>query len=224
MTTMLVGETQRDLASAIVDYFALQKYNVQLESNGLKILEYLRRTSFDIVVLEIALPGIDGIEIVKSVRSMGKTMPILLLSSEYCSEELQKGLDLGADGYMVKPFKLADLAVRARAMLRRPDIKNAQTLVSGNIKIDTASGTILKDEEVIHLHPMEFKLLQFLLGHPDQIFSTHAIYDRVWQKSGYLEDTVRTHIRTLRRKLDSPDRDSIITTVRGFGYKSEIRQ
>lgn len=223
MTTMLLGETQKDLASAIVDYFSLKQYNVQHESNGLTILECLKQNNYDIVVMEIALPGLDGIDIVKCVRSLGWSMPVLLLSSQYCSDELQNGLNFGADGYLVKPFRLDDLAVRVKAMLRRPALRSEKLLVSGNVKLNTESGTVTRDGEMIHLHPMEFKLLQFLLKNPDQIFSTHALFERVWQKSDCLEDTVRTHIRTLRRKLDSSDRNSIITTVRGFGYKAEIR-
>ena len=155
-------------------------------------------------------------------RSLGKTTPVLLLTSEYCPEDLQNGYDAGADGYVVKPFRLDDLAARVRAMLRRPNIKSENVLVSGNVKLNTESGVVTRDDEIVHLHPMEFKLLQFLLNNPDQIFSAYAIFERVWQKTGNL-DTVRTHIRTLRRKIDSPDRESIITTVRGFGYKAEIR-
>ena len=222
MNTMLLGETQADLSSAIVDYFELQSYTVQLETSGLTVLDCLRQKEYNVVILEIALPGLDGIEIVRRLRLLGKNTPVLLLTSEYCAEDLQNGYDAGADCYVVKPFRLDDLAARVRAMLRRPVIKSDNILVSGNIKLNTESGVVTKDDEIVHLHPMEFKLLQFFLNNPDQIFSAHAIFERVWQKSGNL-DTVRTHIRTLRKKIDSPGRQSIVTTVRGFGYKAEIR-
>ncbi|MBX9695826.1 MAG: response regulator transcription factor, partial [Cyanobacteria bacterium] len=112
---------------------------------------------------------------------------------------------------------------QVRALLRRPTL-SAKLLLSGDVSMNTEAGTVTRNDELIHLHPMEFKLLQFLLKHPNQIFSTHAIFERVWQKDfGQLEDTVRTHVRTLRQKIDLAGDHSIITTVRGLGYKSEYR-
>ena len=213
--TLLLGETQVELARAIVDYFELQNYSVQLETNGSTIFECLRQKEYNIVILEIALPGLDGIDIVKRFRSLGKSTPILLLTSEYSAEDFQ-------DGYVVKPFRLDDLGAQVRAMLRRPNLQTNKLLASGNVRLNTDSGVVTKDDEIVHLHPMEYKLLRFLLSNPEQIFSPHALFERVWQKSGNL-DTVRTHIRTLRQKLDSPGRDSVVTTVRGFGYKAEIQ-
>jgi DNA-binding response OmpR family regulator len=90
------------------------------------------------------------------------------------------------------------------------------------VAMDTGAGTVTKDDILVHLHPMEFKLLQFLMGHPNQVFSAHALFERVWQKDfGSMEDTVRTHVRTLRQKIDSDGFASVITTVRGLGYKTE---
>lgn len=223
MPKILLGETQEDLASAIVDYFTLHKFEVRLESSGQKILECLNRSEYDVIILEIVLPGLDSIEIVTRFRTSGGITPVLLLANEYCSDQLKTGLDAGADGYVVKPFRLDELSARLRALLRRPNMKRDKVLVSGNVTLNTESGVVTRDNQVIHLHPMEFKLLQFLLRHPNQIFSTHAIFERVWRKDGNLEDTVRTHIRTLRMKIDSPGEKSIVTTVRGFGYKAEIR-
>ena len=159
MLTMMLGETQKELSSAIVDYFELQNYSVQLETNGLTIFECLRQREYSIVILEIALPRLDSIDIVRRFRSLGKTTPVLLLTSEYCPEDLQNGYDAGADGYVVKPFRLDDLAARVRAMLRRPNIKSENVLVSGNVKLNTESGVVTRDDEIVHLH----SILQFRL-------------------------------------------------------------
>lgn len=222
MSRMLLGERQTDLADALQEYFSLDHYTVHLETSGLRILEDLRQSSFDVIVLNIALVDIDGIGVVRGYRATGGSTPILLMSGRHSSTELQEGLDAGADAYVVQPFKLSDLAAQIRALLRRPALRSERVLLSGDIAVNTLAGTVTKNDELIHLHPMEFKLLQFLLRHPNQVFNAHAIFERVWQKdSGQLEDTVRTHIRTLRQKIDSDGVPSIITTVRGLGYKTE---
>ncbi|MBX9694108.1 MAG: response regulator transcription factor [Cyanobacteria bacterium] len=223
MSRMLLGETQRDLSSAVEEYFSLSHYTVQVETHGLRILECLQQKIFDVAILEIALFEFDAIRVVTAYRAAGGSAPILLTAGKHSSEELQRGLDSGADAYVVKPFKLADLAAQVRALLRRPSLCSGNLLITGDIAMNTVSGTVTKNDEVIHLHPMEFKLLQFLLSHPNQVFSSHAILERVWQKPEQLEDTVRTHIRTLRQKIDSPGNQSIITTVRGLGYKTDVR-
>lgn len=219
---MLIGETQEDLATAMQEYFILQHYSVQLEADGTHILECLRRNRFELIVIETALPGLDGIGITSGYRAAGGSAPILLLAGRHSSIELQRGLDAGADAYLVKPFKLDDLGAQLRALIRRPVLRNESVLFAGDIALDSDSGTVTKADRIIHLRPMEYKLLQFLLRHPNQVFSPHAIFERVWQKdSAQLEDTVRTHVRTLRQKLDSSGNQSIITTVRGLGYKTE---
>lgn len=220
MTKMLLGETQEDLASSISEYFSSRQYVVEVQSNGLRILQCLQVNIYDVIILEIALVGIDGISVVRNFRMANGSTPVLLLSGQQSSIELQQGLDAGADAYLVRPFKLVDLSAQLRALLRRPEMQRKSVLISGDITVNTVSGTVTKNDKHIHLHPMELKLLQFLLRHPNQVFSADAIFERVWQKSGEQDGTVRTHIRTLRQKIDSPGKESIITTVRGFGYKA----
>lgn len=222
MSKMLLGETQTDLATAMRDFFVLEHYTVQMESSGLRILECLRENRFDVIVLETVLPGLSGIDIVSSYRAAGGNAPVLLMAGKHSSEELQCGLDAGADAYVVKPFRLKDVAAQLRALLRRPALRSERVLTSGIVAMDTGAGTVTKNDILVHLHPMEFKLLRFLMKHPNQVFSAHALFERVWQKDfGMMEDTVRTHVRTLRRKMDENDCASIITTVRGLGYKTE---
>jgi two-component system, OmpR family, response regulator MprA len=224
MSRMLLGETQEDLATAMNEFFSADQYTVHVEENGLRILERLRQESFDIILLELALPGLDTLSVVRGYRATGGNTPILLMSSKYCSDELQDGLDAGADAYVCKPFRMLDVAAQLRALLRRPALRSGKILTSGQVAMDTGAGTVTRDDIKIHLHPMEFKLLEFLLQHPDQVFNARAIMERVWHKDvDFLDDTVRTHVRTLRQKIDSGGIPSIITTVRGLGYKTENR-
>jgi Response regulators consisting of a CheY-like receiver domain and a winged-helix DNA-binding domain len=221
---MLLGETQKDLATAMKEFLSAQNYTVHLEDSGLRILERLRLELFDVIVLEVALPGLDAMSVIRGYRSTGGSTPILLISGKYCSEEFQCALDAGADAYMCKPFRLKDVAAQLRALLRRPALRSGKILTSGLVAVDTVAGTVTRDDIKIHLHPMEFKLLEFLLQHPDQVFNARAIMERVWHKDlEFLDDTVRTHVRTLRQKIDSEGIPSIITTVRGLGYKTENR-
>jgi DNA-binding response OmpR family regulator len=219
---MLLGETQQDLATAMTDWFSRDHYTVEVTSNGIRTLERLRQDQFDVILLEMALPGLDAIGVVRGYRASGGSAPMVLLASRHSSTELQCGLDAGADAFIVKPFQLSDLAAQIRALLRRPALRSERLLTTGGLSMDSGAGTLTRDDILIHLHPMEFKLLQFLLRHPNQVFNAQAILERVWQKDmGQLDDTVRTHIRTLRQKIDTPGSPSVITTVRGFGYKSE---
>jgi DNA-binding response OmpR family regulator len=225
MSRMLIGEMHEDLASAMKEFFSQDHYTVELGNNGMRILERLRQYQYDVVVLEIALPGLDAMDIARGYRATGGSAPIALLAGRHSSIELQCGLDAGADAYFVKPFLLADLAARLRALLRRPSLRSAQVLRMGGIAMDTLAGTATKNDTLIHLHPMEFKLLQYLLSHPNRVFDAHTLFEQVWQKEfGAIEDTVRTHVKTLRQKIDSAGCASVITTVRGLGYKASDQQ
>lgn len=222
MPKLLLGTADADQANVMKEFLSLEHYTVQVESSGLHILERLRKDHYDVIVLDVNLLALDGISVVLDYRSSGGSTPILLTSGKYSSDELQWGLDAGADAYLAKPFVLKDLAPQLRALLRRPAVRSERILTSGVLTMDTAAGTLTKNNAPIHLHPMEFKLLQFLLSHPNQVFNAHALFQRVWQKNeGLTEDTVRTHIRTLRQKIDSADCPSVIVTVRGHGYKTE---
>jgi DNA-binding response OmpR family regulator len=219
---MLLCEPQVDLATALLEFLSGENYTIELETNGLRALELLREQQIDIAVLEIALHGLDGLSVIRDYRTGGGSAPILLLTSPADVDEFQAALDAGADACLAKPFRLTDLAAQLRAMLRRPTLRSERVLTLGGLTLDTEYGTVIKDDKPIHLFPMEFKLLRFLMKHPNQVFGARAIFARVWQKEqGITDDTVRTHIRTLRRKIDTHGCPSFIITVRGLGYKTE---
>src|SRR6185503_6555198 len=137
MSRMLLGESQEDLATAMREFFEVQNYTVHAETSGLRILERLRYEQYDVIVLEVALPGLNGISVVRGYRASGGNTPILLMAGQYSSDELQCGLDSGADAYLVKPFRLRDLAAQLRALLRRPALRSERVLTSGVLAMDT---------------------------------------------------------------------------------------
>jgi two-component system, OmpR family, response regulator len=224
MSKILLCEPQEDLANAMREFFAVGNYTIDLETSGLRVLEYLRQKKCDVIILEMALHGLDGLSVIRSYRAAGGGTPILLLTGVGSSSELQRVFDAGADAYMAKPFRLADLAANIRALLRRPALREGRVLSLGSVVMDSVSGIVTRRGQSIHLFPMEFKLLEFLMKHPNQVFDARALLERVWQRdNGVDTDTVRTHIRTLRGKIDAKECPSLITTVRGFGYKTEFR-
>ncbi|MBX9685856.1 MAG: response regulator transcription factor [Candidatus Obscuribacterales bacterium] len=223
MSSLLLCENQTEFASAIKEFLQAEHFSVEIESSGLRAIECLRRKSYDLLILASGVQGLDGLDVLRNYRIAGGNIPVLMISSRTNMEDKPLVLDAGADAYMVKPFQLAELAAQIRALLRRPVLRTDRILSYGPIAIDADAGTVMKDDKPIHLYPMEFKLLHFLMSHPNQVFGAHAIFERVWQKGfGHADDTVRTHIRTLRRKIDSVGSPSIITTVRGLGYKVNI--
>lgn len=226
MSRMLLCEPQADLATALLEFFSGDNFTVELEANGKLALEHLRHKHYDVIILESALHELDGLSVIREYRSDGGNAPIFLLTGKFSSLELQQAFDAGADAYLAKPFNLEDLAARLRALLRRPALRNAKILCLGSLALNTESGTVTRDGQLIHLFPMEYKVLEFLMSHPNQVFNAAAIFEQVWQKSagiGDFEDTVRTHIRTLRSKIDKKGSSSFISNVRGLGYKTEDR-
>lgn len=220
MSRILIGIPEQDLATEMKDWFS-QEHTVQLENNGWRILECLRSNQYDVIIHEIALPEIDAVSMIRNYRASAGSTPIISLAGRHCSEELQRALDAGSDNYLVRPFQLADLSAIVRALLRRPEMRHPKLLTCGAVSMDTEAGIVSRNGTPIHMLPMEYKLLQFFLKHPNQIFSTEALSERVWQKELRLgNETVRTHIRMLRQKLDSTNGPSIITTLRGLGYKT----
>ena len=223
MSKILIGDRDKRFADAIQSCLALEHHVTRVETNGWRIQECLSNDQYDVIILDAKLPGVDCINMIRQFRGAGGGTPIILLSSMHNSDELEIGLDAGADDYIVKPIMVGDLAAKIRASLRRPTLSHQPILRSGNIAMNVLAGSVTRDNVPIHLHPMEFKLLQFFLQHPNQVFDANALSHRVWNKDG-LElgnDTVRTHIRTLRKKVDISENRSIVTTVRGHGYKSE---
>jgi DNA-binding response OmpR family regulator len=219
MVKMLIVESESRFACAWADLFSSRRFLVDIVGDANDLEQHLQGSRYDIIIMETMQPNLDGIALCRKFRSSGVSTPILLTTNAHSSEEMESGLDAGADDYMAKPIKLRELSARVKALLRRPAVIAGRMLIAGGVALDTVSGIVLVDSAPIHLHPMELNLLEFLLRHPGQIFSTEALLDRVWQeKSAASVGSVRTHIKTLRHKLNERGSSSI-ETVRGRGYK-----
>ena len=222
MAKILIVEDEFDLSEPVRLYLTHDHHLVEVVSDGNEALERLRFYKYDLIILDWMLPGMHGVDVCKTFRSTGGTTPILMLTSRRQTQDKIAGLDAGADDYLTKPFEVAEIAARVRALLRRPQAVTSNVLKIGHLELEPNSFRVTRDGEDVQLLPKEFALLEFFMRHPGQVFSAEALLDRVWSsESEASPETIRTYIKRLRQKIDNPGQPSMINTVHGVGYKLE---
>ncbi|WP_282748833.1 response regulator [Hafnia paralvei] len=198
--------------------------------NGLTGYHLAMTAEYDLVILDIMLPDVNGWDIIRMLRSAGKGMPVLLLTALGTIEHRVKGLELGADDYLVKPFYQQELLARVKALLRRYDalgsIRETHTesrLQVGDIALDLDTKQLLVRGDAVRVTPTEYKILRMLLANPGHVFSSEEIYSRVWDREAYaVENTVMVHISRIREKLEvNPKKPEYLKVVWGIGYVLE---
>ncbi len=222
MPKILLVEDDKDLAKVVTEYLKSEHFTYEVAYDGLSGHEFLIQGHFDLIILDWDLPGMSGVEILKEFRSANGVTPVLMLTGKKEINEKEEGLDTGADDYLTKPFHMRELTARLRALLRRPTQSVSNTIKVGNLEMDPLKHKLYKDGKDIHLLPKDFSLLEFLMRHPDEIFSNEALIQRVWSfEAEATSDALRTSVKRLRKKLDDSDNEdeSIIETVRRVGYR-----
>lgn len=226
MNRILIVEDELDLANIIKDYLEKELYEVEICTEGDKAIEIFDKFKPSLVILDLMLPGMNGYEICQNIRKKS-TIPILILSAKIDEFDKVKGLDLGADDYITKPFRPRELLARVNAQLRRSQVFNKENLEIidlENIRIYTKEYKVEKDGRDLDLSRNEFELLIFLSKNPRQVFSREQLYERIWGFDSYGDlNTVTVTINRLRQKIeDNPKNPKYILTVWGVGYKFEI--
>lgn len=226
MSRILIVEDEFDLANIIKDYLVKELYEVEICTEGDKAIEIFDKFKPSLVILDLMLPGMNGYEICQNIRKKS-TIPILILSAKIDEFDKVKGLDLGADDYITKPFRPRELLARVNAQLRRSQVFNKENLEIidlENIRIYTKEYKVEKDGRDLDLSRNEFELLIFLSKNPRQVFSREQLYERIWGFDSYGDlNTVTVTINRLRQKIeDNPKNPKYILTVWGVGYKFEI--
>ncbi len=221
MAKILVVEDNENVSRGIRDWLARERYCVEIASTGKDGLQLLQHYQYDLVILDWELPGMCGLDVCSEFRGHGGVTPILMLTCRKSLREKRTGLDSGCDDYLTKPFEPEELSARVRALLRRPATVNSGPLRAGSIIVDPVSRTVTRNGEQLHCSPKEYALLEFLIKHPNRVFSQNELFRQAWESASDASspEMVRTFIRKLRSKLDLEGEESLIHNVHGQGYK-----
>ncbi|PSM48833.1 DNA-binding response regulator [Chroococcidiopsis sp. CCALA 051] len=221
---VLVIEDEPGIAQFIRQGLNEAGYAVDVASDGQAGLDYALAAEYDVIVLDIMLPQLDGLQVLRQMRSRIKT-PVLLLTARDTVEDRVKGLDAGADDYLFKPFAFPELLARLRALLRRPPLQLDTILQVADLEMDVANREVRRAGKSIELSPREFSLLEYLMRHPRQVLTRSQITERIWNFDFYGDsNVVDVYIGYLRRKIDNGFDRPLLHTVRGVGYRLSAEQ
>ncbi|MCC6980471.1 MAG: response regulator transcription factor [Candidatus Melainabacteria bacterium] len=225
MAKILVVEDDSDLAEVLKITLSNKGHSVKVLSGGKDALDVLRVYKYDVIILDWMMPDVSGVDVLKNYREAGGKTPVLMLTAKTTIDDKEKALDLGADDYLTKPFHARELLARTRALLRRPQSMAQTILHAGDLELDPVSCTVVKAGKTLKLRPKVYSMLEFFMRHPNQVFSPETILERVWMDDSSASiDTVRTHIKLLRRSIDTADQESLIENVRNRGYLMRIAE
>ena len=218
---MLVVEDEQKVADALREGFESERYDVVVERTGEGAFFRINTETFDVVLLDLTLPGRDGLDILKALRQRRMETPVLVLTARDSLEDRVMGLDSGADDYLVKPFAFAELLARVRALVRRGRTAESPRLTVGDLEMDLVTRKVTRGGRAVELTVREFELLEYLMRYQGQVVSRESLARDVWKetaRSTPLDNVVDVHIARLRRKVDVDQAVKLIHTGRGVGF------
>jgi len=218
---ILVVEDERKVAKALKEGLEAERYQVTVAHTGEEGFFLLNSQTFDLVLLDLMLPGRDGFEILRTLREKGLQTPVLILTARDTVDDRVQGLDNGADDYLVKPFAFPELLARIRALLRRGRIGQVLRLKLADLDMDLVTRKVTRSTRSVELTAKEFELLEYLLRNQGQVVSREMLARDVWQQTTRatpLDNVIDVHMARLRRKLDEPFDKKLLKTVRGVGF------
>ena len=223
MTKILLVEDDKELASHVREWLIHEHYTVDIAHDGADGLQLFEHNSYDLTILDWQLPSMTGLEICRRIRLQRTDALVMFLTGRAEIDDKEAGFNTGADDYLTKPFNLKELSARVRALLRRINTAQAPVLRALDLELHSESFQVNKAGKPLMLLPKEFVLLEFFLKHPNQVFNAKVLLQSLWPADSEAgEDTVRTHIKNLRRKITGADQQCPIVNVFGVGYKFEI--
>ncbi len=225
MARILIVEDDESFGQGLVEWLEFEKHEVDWRQDGAAGLEYLQKNDYDVVILDIEMPKMNGLQVCKSYREGGGTTPIIMLTGKDTVLDKVSGLDCGADDYLTKPFHPRELSARLKALARRPAKMMPSTLLAGEISLNTQSSQVFRNGEEVKLQRMEYAVLEFLMRNPGKVFSPSDLLNAVWTaESDRSPETIRTCIKKIRDKIDVEGHESVIQNVHGVGYKVVLKQ
>ncbi|MCC6394925.1 MAG: response regulator transcription factor [Bryobacterales bacterium] len=223
MTRILVVEDEPGISFGLETDLQMEGYQVTTEQNGASAVERAQTGGFDMILLDVMLPGMDGFEVCRRLRCSGVCTPIILVTARTHEAEKVMGLDVGADDYVTKPFSLRELRARIKAVLRRTAGELPRTYRFGEVEVDFIRGELRRNGQSVETTQLEFKLLTVFIRNQGRLLSRDQILDQVWGAVTHVTDrVVDNHVLTLRRKIEpDPQRPLYLVSVRGVGYRFE---
>ena len=216
---ILVVDDERAVRESLRRALELEGYQIDLAVDGREALAVLEQAQPDMLILDVLMPGVDGLEVCRRLRRAGNRLPVLMLTARDAVENRVAGLDAGADDYVTKPFALEELLARVRALLRRTTNGTGEVLRFADLELNQGTREVRRGGELIELTRTEFSLLQLFLTNPRQVLTRSIIFERVWGYDfGFASNSLDVYIGYLRRKTEAGGRPRLIQTVRGVGY------
>jgi len=218
---ILVVEDEKKVAKALEEGLEAEHYEVAVAHTGEDGFYLISTQAFDLVLLDLMLPGRSGLEILRAMRTRGLRTPVLILTARDAIEDRVQGLDCGADDYLVKPFAFAELLARIRALLRRGKAEPVLRLTCDELEIDMATRAVSRSGQPLDLTAREFDLLEYLLRNQGRVVSREMLAHEIWKETARhtpLDNVIDVHIARLRRKVDDPFAKKLLHTVRGVGF------
>jgi heavy metal response regulator len=217
---VLIVEDERRIADFLSRGLSEQGYAVDVAYDGEEALDWPTVAQFDVIILDVMLPARDGIQVCRILRERGLKTPILMLTARDAVEDRVRGLDSGADDYLVKPFAFSELLARLRALTRREAAALGTVLQVADLTLDTAAREVRRQGVPVELTTKEYALLEYLMRHANQVLTRTMIAEHVWNYDfDNATNVIDVHIRNLRRKIDDPFQAKLVQTVRGAGYR-----
>jgi DNA-binding response OmpR family regulator len=216
---LLVAEDQETLRSILIERLGKEGYSVDGVANGEEALDYLDAAEYNLVILDLMMPKLDGYAVLRRIREEKTDLPVLILTAKDMLQDKIKGLDLGADDYLVKPFAFAELLARVRALLRRSAKPIQDVLRVGDLSIDRTNNLVKRGDEPVKLSKKEYVLLEYMMIHAGEVLSRERLeqISTNFDYEGY-SNVIDVYIRFLRKKIDDGHDQKLIHTIRGFGY------
>jgi len=215
---ILIVEDDPAIARAVRRGLEQAKYVVETAADGITGLKMATEQEYSLVLLDIMLPGMDGWQVCEQLRAQSSRVPILMLTARSAISERVRGLEIGADDYLPKPFDFAELLARVQALLRRDKLHRSRIIRIEDLEIDTSLRRVTRGETEITLTPREYELIEALAAHEGRVLTREAIMERVWMDTESYSNTVDVYIGLLRKKIDANHEIKLIHTVRGIGY------
>lgn len=222
---ILIVEDEHLIAQALKEGLEQEGFAVDAEYDGEAGLLAAEAGEYDLIIMDVMMPIMDGFTVCQKLRTKGNQTPILMLTAKTQDRDVITGLETGADDYLAKPFSFEVLLARIRALLRRPPTSLGQSLTYADLNLNPSDKTVTRAGKVLNLSQKEFAILEYMMRNPERILSKEKIIEHVWNfDADILPNTVESFIKLLRAKIDKPFKRSLICTVRGFGYKLDKNQ